>query len=588
MDKQIKLIITKNQEVTERVLHAQLNPTNALFEFPEYGHCQIELISDEPNAHLEVEYMNEEGMIFLPPSTPFLLSANEHQEEGYVPGSFKLRYKSDEQDIQMFFEVAPQTFSSQTLTLMTELLEQEAPGVTKNWFSRSSMEITVQQRSVLDSYHYLVNHFDEIINSLNRIMKRPIEDLDQEYQLTKVSKKPTAKSKRWSAKNANRQGTQTQKRFLEKRKFINYDVPENRAIKQMIFKISSLILQLNRQYSQHGKSLTSQLIEAEQTLEELIQRKDSLSDLFNFKKTRGGLDREISFKKDEIKNLKRKLEIHQRYVNQIQGMNGRLIAMLNEGWMANIQASFNGKISRRFLRHPSYSFIYEVYRTLTSSQSKSENLQGFPTYQTSKLFEFYNFFLMIHLLEEQGFRWVSGWQKSNRSSSYQVCTINEGDEVWFENSNQQRVRLSYDRFLKKSSDAKREGKEQLVSVNSNSRRPDLLLELFDHDQFQRGMVIEVKYRKLKSLYQEDYETDVMKQLLDYRALNYYDPQQRPALIQQAIDTVLTIYPTHFESQLVHEELYDFKFIPITPTTFSSENQGVQWIKESLIQFLTRS
>ncbi len=588
MDKQIKLIITKNQEVTERVLHAQLNPTNALFEFPEYGHCQIELISDEPNAHLEVEYMNEEGMIFLPPSTPFLLSANEHQEEGYVPGSFKLRYKSDEQDIQMFFEVAPQTFSSQTLTLMTELLEQEAPGVTKNWFSRSSMEITVQQRSVLDSYHYLVNHFDEIINSLNRIMKRPIEDLDQEYQLTKVSKKPTAKSKRWSAKNANRQGTQTQKRFLEKRKFINYDVPENRAIKQMIFKISSLILQLNRQYSQHGKSLTSQLLEAEQTLEELIQRKDSLSDLFNFKKTRGGLDREISFKKDEIKNLKRKLEIHQRYVNQIQGMNGRLIAMLNEGWMANIQASFNGKISRRFLRHPSYSFIYEVYRTLTSSQSKSENLQGFPTYQTSKLFEFYNFFLMIHLLEEQGFRWVSGWQKSNRSSSYQVCTINEGDEVWFENSNQQRVRLSYDRFLKKSSDAKREGKEQLVSVNSNSRRPDLLLELFDHDQFQRGMVIEVKYRKLKSLYQEDYETDVMKQLLDYRALNYYDPQQRPALIQQAIDTVLTIYPTHFESQLVHEELYDFKFIPITPTTFSSENQGVQWIKESLIQFLTRS
>lgn len=588
MDKQIKLIITKNQEVTERVLHAQLNPTNALFEFPEYGHCQIELISDEPNAHLEVEYMNEEGMIFLPPSTPFLLSANEHQEEGYVPGSFKLRYKSDEQDIQMFFEVAPQTFSSQTLTLMTELLEQEAPGVTKNWFSRSSMEITVQQRSVLDSYHYLVNHFDEIINSLNRIMKRPIEDLDQEYQLTKVSKKPTAKSKRWSAKNANRQGTQTQKRFLEKRKFINYDVPENRAIKQMIFKISSLILQLNRQYSQHGKSLTSQLLEAEQTLEELIQRKDSLSDLFNFKKTRGGLDREISFKKDEIKNLKRKLEIHQRYVNQIQGMNGRLIAMLNEGWMANIQASFNGKISRRFLRHPSYSFIYEVYRTLTSSQSKSENLQGFPTYQTSKLFEFYNFFLMIRLLEEQGFRWVSGWQKSNRSSSYQVCTINEGDEVWFENSNQQRVRLSYDRFLKKSSDAKREGKEQLVSVNSNSRRPDLLLELFDHDQFQRGMVIEVKYRKLKSLYQEDYETDVMKQLLDYRALNYYDPQQRPALIQQAIDTVLTIYPTHFESQLVHEELYDFKFIPITPTTFSSENQGVQWIKESLIQFLTRS
>ena len=298
MDKQIKLIITKNQEVTERVLHAQLNPTNALFEFPEYGHCQIELISDEPNAHLEVEYMNEEGMIFLPPSTPFLLSANEHQEEGYVPGSFKLRYKSDEQDIQMFFEVAPQTFSSQTLTLMTELLEQEAPGVTKNWFSRSSMEITVQQRSVLDSYHYLVNHFDEIINSLNRIMKRPIEDLDQEYQLTKVSKKPTAKSKRWSAKNANRQGTQTQQRFLEKRKFINYDVPENRAIKQMIFKISSLILQLNRQYSQHGKSLTSQLLEAEQTLEELIQRKDSLSDLFNFKKTRGGLDREISFKKD--------------------------------------------------------------------------------------------------------------------------------------------------------------------------------------------------------------------------------------------------------------------------------------------------
>lgn len=151
-----------------------------------------------------------------------------------------------------------------------------------------------------------------------------------------------------------------------------------------------------------------------------------------------------------------------------------------------------------------------------------------------------------------------------------------------------RIRLSYDVFLNNAVEAKRLNQEQLVSVNSTSRRPDILIELFEADHFLSAMIVEVKYRKLNSLYQELTETDVMKQLIDYRALNYYDPNRRPNLIRNAVDNIIVIYPNHEGSRFIHEESYDFKFIPLSPTGFSEQIEGVSLVKQSLCDFLNQS
>lgn len=589
MDRQTKLFVTTNGETKEIVLSSIKKQQEPLFVFLEYGRCQIELISTEPNARMEVESMNQEGIIKLMPSTPILLSDPECQEEGYVPGNFSLRYFSDQRQMDGFFTVLPQSLSETSLEKMRQLLEEKAQGVTQNRYSHQLMRKENKKTfNELDSLGFLIQHFEELMESLNQISKRPIEDLTQAYQLTKNSKKQTAKSQQWNCTKGNRYLTQeTQQMFYEKRNKVTYNTIENRSLKHMIFQISSKILRLNKTYRLNYQSLLQQTTVLETEIEVLNQRKNKMNDLYNLRKLRGSLEHELRIRNEELMELKQKTATHQRYMRQIQNMNGRLMAILNERWMVDLPASFNGRVTQRFLKTPGYSFIYWIYQELTKSKNEGTTSPTFPFHQTSRLFEYYNLFLIIELLQKQGFEWKSGWLKDFNPSTSQTFSLDSEEELYFEDERGYRIRLSYDKFLKTSAEAKLSDQEQMVSVNSISRRPDLLIELFYHQTFLSSMVIEIKYRKLHSIYQELEETNAMKQLMDYRALNYYNPTLRPMMQRNAVDTILTIYPNHQGSRFIHDEVYDFKYIPLSPTGFDLSVEGVQDIQYTLVDFLNR-
>lgn len=589
MDKQTKLFVTINGETQEVMLSSMSKQTEPLFVFSEYGYCQIELQTTQPQAFLEVESMTQEGVIKVTPSTPFMLSQPEKPEEGYVPGNFLLSYVEGNKRVEYFFTVSPQSLSEASLKTMCQLLEERAHGVTRNRYSHQFVVYEEQTTyHEFDLLGYLFRHFDELMNSLNQVLACPIEDLTQRYQLTRQSKKQDLKSLRWNETKGQRQTTdEAQSLYYEKRHQVTYNTVENRSLKHMIFQISTQLLRLNKGYRLTQQALIQQQQDLIAKIETLTQHKTTVTERNHLKKTKVLVSQEIYVRKEELATLTKKLETHQQQCRQLQRMIGRLNAILTDSWMAELPMAFNGRLSQRFFKAPGYSFIHSVYQEVMNLNQSRQKLPTFPLHQTSRLFEYYNLFLVVELLQQQGFVWKSGWLKDFNPSHYQPRSLEVGEELWFENSQGNRIRLSYDKFLKTSSEAKLGSKAQMVSVNSASRRPDLLIELFHQQTFLSAMIIEVKYRKLYSIYQNIHETDAMKQLMDYRALNYYDPTCRPMLRQQAVDTILTVYPNHEGSRHIQDEVYGFDFVPLSPTGFDESVEGVAIIKQSLSDFISR-
>ena len=589
MDKQTKVFVTIGNEKTEVMFSNQKEQTKPLFVFTEYGRCEIEFYSEEETAYLEIESMTEEGIIKLMPSHSFLLSSSENPDECYVPGNFSIRLIQQHQKTDGYFSVLPQNLSEESLKKMCDLLEEKAQGVTRNLHSHQLMiKGETQSTNELDLFGFLIQHFEELMESITRVIRYPIEDLEQVYQLTKSSKKPTTKSQRWLDTKGQRYATaDSQERFYEKRNAITYNTVENRSLKHMLFQISDKILGLIKSYRANYKSLLQQQTLLEVEIENLRFRRDNISDFGAFKKTKAMVNRELDLKTDELDALKQRIEIHQRYTRQIQEMHGHLLIALNDSWMSEVPMAFNGRVTKRFLKTSGYAFIYELHQKIMLFEDEGIATPTFPLHQTSRLFEYYNIFLIIELLKKQGFIWKKGWLKDFKRSSYQTYHLEAGETLSFEDDRGYRIRLSYDKFLKTSSEAKFTQEKQMVSVNSMSRRPDILIELFHEEKFLSSMVVEVKYRKVYSVYQDKHETNAVKQLLDYRALNYYDPSQRPMLKQNVVDTLLIVYPSHEGGRFIYDELYDLKVIPLSPTGFDEKTEGVEAIQTALTDFLNR-
>ena len=558
-----------------------------LFSFLEYERCQVELLSDEPEATLELEYMNEDGNVSIHPYQPFILSEGNDDDQGFIPGIFTIRYKSKKSRWEGFFQVKPQSLQHEELSQMRELLESKATGITRNVYSKKlSSTDEVFSKNTLDSLTFLIQHFDELMKSLNQVLKHPIEELDQDYQITPKNRKPTAKSQRWDVTKGQRYKLgQVQQVFYAPKRFVNQNNRENQSLKHMLMMISSHLIYLHQQYSNTIDLLSSQIEILKEDVRLISEHQSSLKDSFNLKKQRGSLGNELRIRTMELENMEIKLKNQLQYSRQIHLMNAQLMTILNESWMTQITPLFKGIVSQRFLKTPSYSFIYQIYQQLNKRQEEGEHNPTFPYYRTSKLFEYYNVLLLIELIQKQGFNWISGWLKDFHLVEKQTFSLNSEEEMIFNHENGYRLRLSYDKFLKESAIAKLNQKEQLVSVNSNSRRPDILLELYEGTEFLSAMIVEVKYRKIYNLFHKVHETDAMKQLVDYRALNYYNPNKRPMMQRNAVDTIITIYPNHENSRFVHDETYGFKFIPVSPIGFTTENTGVVYVESALQEFL---
>lgn len=577
----------KQEEVIE--FTSSLTTKDVLFTLSEYEQLDLRFEGGKNVREIRVESLQgDEDIRLLESEEVRLTDGTTNQEMSVIPGIYGI-WVIDEQGVERhyFYEIISHNLKMDQLDLMKSALESRVLGITRDLFSqRESGNAQDGSSTLVDTVGLLMKHYNALEQALDSIVGMPIEDLKKSYQMTEISKRPTARSQRWNVTKGERYKTShTQALFYEPKIQLDLETPENRYLKYNLTEILANVSSVARQYRFNDTGLSTQINQLKTDIMTAKQRRNAMEGSYNIDKSKNQLEFEILSKTRELEQLRKQRAAFLENQRKLKSLNAKLVYILNETWLKDIQLKNTVQITKRTLKNHYYSLIYQIYQELMTKKKDKGETPTFPFIQTSKLFEFYNFILYIELLEKQGFKWTKGWLKDYEGTKKMMFMLNAGEEIWLENEQGYRIQLIYDRFLNNSNTAKNQKVPQVITSNSMSRRPDILLNLYQQDKFLSSMIIEVKYRKLKHIYRKDIETDVMRQLMDYESLRYYNPTGSPLFKLGIVGKVVVVYPDQAGAKDFVDENYGYEFIPVEPIGFDASIKGISMIERSLIEFL---
>jgi len=549
MDTQTKLVLTQNDIETTINLNSFKNVNNPLFTTSEYMRTRLKFVAPKGESFW-IEHISHEAGLTLKAGGVFdLIRTN----DSYIPGRFVFKWRNKERiETVGYFQVTSHHLSKDFMDAMYNALEAKSRGITRN---RHTEVLLQNDAGDDDETHELFvifnNHYQELITAIANISSNPSVNLTKEYQLTSTSKKPTEKSFKWLANVGGRKIT-TQ--FYEPRKQLDYDTEENQLLKAMLLKLGQKLATVQEMVDEVMNRHAKQKRELETEINKLLKTQSGVKDEQNYKVLNYDLSKRLNL-------CQQMLEIHQKEAEKdeiaflpIKLLNSSIMSLTNESWFKQISTKRYVKLTKKIFSMNHYQNLALFYQQYIINDS--ENFR-YPRNNTSKLFEYFALFLVEDILEYYGFFSV-GKDAQNPSD----------ERVLFKNSSGFRIYLSYDRFVGDLTLAKQENKAQLVSVVGGSRRPDLMLELHDENgEFVKVFIIEVKYRRLKNIYNDSKNTDVMNQLNVYSTFKYFVPNKKFRAVADVSD-VAVVYPISDDSQHFEDIITGYEFIPLEPINFS--------------------
>lgn len=577
----------KEEEVIE--FTSSLTTSRVLFMLSEYEKLELKFEGGKNVREIRIEPLQGDEDIYLKENQEICLTdGTTNQEMSVIPGVYGI-WVVDEHGVERryFYEIISHNMKMDQLELMKSALESRVLGITRDLFNqRESGNTQDGPTTLVDTLGILMKHYNALEQALDKIIGMPIDNLKKEYQTTEISKRPTARSQRWDVTKGTRYKTShTQTLFYEPKIQLDLETPENRYLKHNLTEILANVSNASRQYRFNDTGLSSQINQLKADIMIVKQRLNAMERTYNIDKSKSQLEFEISSKEKELEQLHKQQVVFVENQRKLKSLNAKLVHILNETWLKDIQLKNTVQITKRALKNPHYSLIYTIYQELMMMKKDKGETPTFPFIETSKLFEFYNFILYIELLQKLGFKWKQGWLKDYEGTKKMMFMLNAGEEVWFENERGYRIQLIYDRFLNNSNTAKLQKVPQVITSNSTSRRPDILLNLYQGEKFLSSMIIEVKYRKLKHIYRKDIETNAMRQLMDYESLRYYNPKGSPLFKLGIVGKIMVVYPEQSKAKKFIDENYGYEFIPVEPIGFDSSIKGIDLIERSLVEFL---
>lgn len=232
------------------------------------------------------------------------------------------------------------------------------------------------------------------------------------------------------------------------------------------------------------------------------------------------------------------------------------------------------KPSFRLLRDKRYFTLYSNYNEMNiKNLGLAEEKEVYSFKKTSKLFEYYIFILIINIIKGFGYKWKSGWLADEPRGGLSYTNLEIGTLLKFENENNI-IELAYDDEIT-DVDIK-DLKSGFIPLNTRHNRPDIRIALFDKEyKFKNSLIVEVKCRKKRYLFNSANDTDIMRQLKDYKAFGYYEYISGSGkVIWDAVKKVIITYPKQFNDNEVYSDpIYNFSFIEIAPNENEMHIEG---------------
>ena len=563
MGTQTKIIITKAGNATEYLLKPEMNWDAVLFTTSEYVPTKIKFIGKK-GEKLWIEHINKIGGVLLPAGgTLRLITA-----EGYVPGSFIFKWYKNSQIFEGTFQVTPHNLDHHVIKSMCQALETRIYGITRNRHGRTILKSSDDKSDETQRLQLLfTTNYTELMHYLIDIEHHPQEIMTNEYQRTSISKKPTVKSLRWQARIGMIKGSD---QYFEPKKQLSHDTAENQYLKYMLMDLLGKLDKI-RQTSNETKAKQKQIKQdllAE--LKKLHETKRTVGrqnvEVLNY-----DLNKRLKLRKDTLQQLEAQMRQNEERDKPIFNLYAKIAQLLNEPWLQNVRRVYRVDFPKKILSLTHYRSLVMFYQRFIVNE---EELFKYPQNQTALLFEYFSVFLVQDVLESYGFKCL-GKQHD----------VSLNDRILFKHQSGRYLYLSYDRLIGDLTLARQQKQEQLVSIVGGSRKPDILLELYDESaHFMRSFVIEVKYRRLKNIYGGDVNTDVVNQLNVYSTFKYYRPNTQLST-QADVVKIVVLYPQHQDARYFKETVLGYEFIPIVPSGFSLSEPSFMPLIQRIAEFL---
>lgn len=458
LEREVTASIEENDNVS--ILFNSENPDSRLY---------LEALDILPD-NVDVE-IDEEGSFYrLPSPELFPLYQQGNDFDALRVEKFKILVVCNQKYFYGVLEVKPKQLNVVEWQIMKEDLENEITGLAQD-IVRRNIGLGIEKEGnqppeKLQKFLTIKKHSKAVMNALIDIKDKPKFEIKKEYVKEDSYK---AKEIDYVSIKKSLKNPQLQDQVFVPRKYISYDIQENRLLKN--------ILQI---YEQELKSFTSII--------------NNMIEHYNSSKTSEYNYPNIQYTKAYISGLNQFLESAQklaRVTNIVKSQN----------WFKDISQLSTGTIPHSFVLDSRYGTIYKMYRELVKDEFSVEldPQYSYSWKKSSELYEMWCYLKICHAFLSK-YNDQTDWLTESNNGQFLFPFLKKGNKMTFDDE-EIRIDVIYDELLPRRKEESKKQTNPFYLIGQHFR-PDTIINLYykKKDMYIGSIVLESKYRKIKNFW----------------------------------------------------------------------------------------
>lgn len=548
-------------------------------------------ISEPDNVFATFSFNNEDTRIFIErydngemmeiiSGERFQLSSGREDLGCYFPGYFSISIESGNEKEDYLFLVNPANMNYESVLHIRDFINDFYYGlsndISKLTAGKKEKSIQTHIPNAAEKYNFLLKNLTELVNYADQYSNRQKAELVKQNSISNVSK-INRKSIQWlltkgMEKNSN---IYSPEKILSSKSRLDRDSYENRIFKsELVFwnrEISSII--------QSSESYVSMLLKRIEELETGISNlSESVTKQEQVRQVNSYVKKSDRCRLEEMKKDK------DRYLDDLNGQKAQLdelrkyqrniVNILYNSWVSEVIDSVQMRTQVYDYRLKSMIGMRNEYLGISRKIRKASDSYVFGEKCTPKLFETYIYVLLIKMLVSEGYEIENySFEKDN------VIPILSNQSRTVLTKDSRKCVIEYDYELKKSNE-KLES-DEFVTINSHYNRPDFIVSFFDDGEvIPEAVVVEVKWRPLSIIYNENGDTEIVTKLKDYYSLAYHVEKPKRKTNRGIIQKVFVVYPD-IQQRITQIQENEIIGVGLDPTADVCETDSYKELKNQI-------
>ena len=548
-------------------------------------------ISEPDNVFATFSFNNEDTRIFIErydngemieiiSGERFQLSSGREDLGCYFPGYFSISIESGNEKEDYLFLVNPANMNYESVLHIRDFINDFYYGlsndISKLTAGKKEKNTQTHIPNAAEKYNFLLNNLTELVNYADQYSNRQKAELVKQNSITNVSK-INRESIQWlltkgMEKNSN---IYSPEKILSSKSRLDRDSYENRIFKsELLFwnrEISSII-----QSSESYVSMLLKRIEELETgilnLSESVTKQEQIRQVNSYVK-KSDRCRLEEMKKDRDSYLE-DLNGQKAQLDELRKYQRNIMNILYNSWVSEVTDSVQMRTQAYDYRLKSMIGMRSEYLGISRKIRKASGSYVFGEKCTPKLFETYIYVLLIKMLVSEGYEIENySFEKDN------VIPILSNQSRTILTKDSRKCVIEYDYELKKSNE-KLES-DEFVTINSHYNRPDFIVSFFDDGEvIPEAVVVEVKWRPLSIIYNENGDTEIVTKLKDYYSLAYHVEKPKKKTNRGIIKKVFVVYPD-IQQRIIQIQENEIIGVGLDPTADVCETDSYQELKNQI-------